>query len=713
MIISRLIRQITDQIIKDRQLFLSQKPLNSHENSKIEITLKDQKFEGLSGITTPKSILDQTKEKGKLACKVIPNSNKLSEISALDDLNMQDPSLIYDLTRPFEFSCQISFLSFDDPIGKKVFWHSSAHVLGAALEQYTKGLLTRGPAHSNGFFYDIQSFNLSNPDLQSLESLCISLIKQDLPFNRFTVSKEEALSLFSYNRFKLHFIEKLIPEDSSVVVYSLGSFVDLCSGPHITSTSQIKSFKLTETSSVLWQGDSSGTQLQRVSGISFPSKEQLDSWLSEEKSKAARDHRKLGKNLYFWSPFAAGSAFFLPDGAKIYNKLISMIREEYKYRGFTEVISPNLYNLSLFKQSGHFYKYREDMFLLQSQDEELALKPMNCPGHCVIFSHSQHSYKDLPIRYAEFGVLHRNEISGALSGLTRVRRFVQDDSHIFCTLSQIESEVSSCINFLRHFYSLFNFDFSVELSTRPANSLGSDELWTAAESQLRRSLERSSLFFVERPGEGAFYGPKIDFKLKDAFGRSHQCGTVQLDFNLPKRFNLQYRSDSQRPPEERVIYEDMEEAHVRQGFERPVIIHRAVLGSLERIIAVLTEHYSGKWPFWISPRQVCIVTVSEKHVVFAEKVKNRLVFEGFSVTSAFENATLNKKIREAQLNNFNYIAVIGDKEVETETVSLRDRDSNINLGTFNMNETIQLFKSLMPAKSQAQKDFEEKMLKDF
>lgn len=685
-------------MILKRLQYLSNLNSVPHTNYPITITYKGTTYQGTSNNTTPQSLLSTLKIPNMLACIIHQSSQENA-----------NTEILHDLTKPFTSNCTISFIDFEHPLGQKVFWHSSSHILGYALEMHTNGLLANGPAVSSGFYYDIETFNLSTNDLEALENLCNEIIQKDLKFERFQLNKTQALELFEYNPYKIHFIETKIPDDGLVGVYKMGEFVDLCAGPHLSSTGMVKALKLTETSAVHWLNKLSLPQLQRVYGVSFPSKGQLASYMTQQKALAERDHRKIGSNLYFWHPYAAGSAFFLPDGAKIYAKLIEFMRNQYKFRGFTEVISPNLFNVALWQQSGHLAKYKEDMFGLSAQEEELGLKPMNCPGHCLIFSHSQHSYKDLPIRLAEFGVLHRNEFTGALSGLTRVRRFVQDDSHIFCTVDQISSEVQGCLDFLDYIYKIFNFNYKVELSTKPKNALGSNEIWEAAESQLKSVLNSSSIQWSECKGEGAFYGPKIDFKIKDVMGREHQCGTIQLDFNLPKRFNLQYKAQGPQSVQERTQYEDMEEKEVRNGFARPVIIHRAILGSLERMIAILTEHYAGKWPFWLSPRQVCVVPVSEKHLDYAQGVRKKMVNEGFYAEVDESNNSLSKKIRNAQVDRFNFIAVVGDKEIENDTVNLRDAQRSESVGDLGVDQVLQIFKDLKPEKSKAEKEFEMKM----
>ena len=707
------------KILKHRLDFLKTLSFPPTPSSPITITYSNtHTIQGTSFQTSCLSLSQSLNLPPPLAAQVKylrPRSSLLSP--AEDELTTIDEMHLYDLSRPLEDDCEVSFIYFSDPLGKQIFWHSASHILGYALETLTSGLLCSGPATANGFYYDINvgSLSLTPTHLQSLSKLTEKIIKSNYDFERYVISKKQALELFRYNPHKLHFISSKVPENAETSVYRIGEFVDLCMGPHVLSTGTVKALHLTDTSAVHWLGKSENTPLQRVYGTAFPSASELSEHLQHISEIQKRDHRKIGASLYFWHPFSAGSTFFLAEGTRIYNRLIEFLRKEYLIRGFTEVISPNLYNIDLWKRSGHYYKYKSDMFILNSEssskeaEEELGLKPMNCPGHCLIFDHSQKSYKELPLRLAEFGVLHRNEVTGSLSGLTRVRRFIQDDSHIFCRKDQIKAEVAGCLDFVDYVYGVFGFAYDLELSTRPDNALGSGEVWESAERQLEEALKENQKEFKVCRGEGAFYGPKIDIKVKDAMGRSHQCGTIQLDFNLPKRFNLQYKTEDTKYQcgDSLEKYEDFEENRVRQGFERPVIIHRAILGSLERIIAVLTEHYAGKWPFWMSPRQIIIVTIGESVEEYSEKFKNRLELEGFYADIDKTAGSLSKKIRNAQLAQYNYIGVIGKEEASAGTVDLRDRDTNKTLGKYGIGQLIELFKAQAPKVSKARKEKED------
>ena len=453
------------------------------------------------------------------------------------------------LNEPILGDCEIDFVNFEDKDAKSAFWHSSAHILGYALEQVYEGAqLTIGPPIKDGFFYDFlpqdNTVVKDEQDYKAIEKAMKTIIGQNYPFEKLLVTKEQALDLFSYNKFKTELIQKKVQDDDITSVFRIGEFIDLCTGPHIPSTKHVKAFKITKHSQAYWLGDANRDSLQRVYGISFPQKTMLADYLKVKEEAKRRDHRVLGpaQELFFFSEFAPGSPFFLPNGTKIYNKLIDFMQNQYKKRGYQEVITPNLCDIDLWKVSGHYKNYKENLYLLRNEDgdrvETQGLKPMNCPCHCLIFKNSTHSYKELPIRLADFGVLHRNELSGALSGLTRVRRFQQDDAHIFCRQDQIEEEVQGCLEFLEQVYGLFGFKFELFLSTRPEDSLGSDLLWEQAESQLKAALDQSGRPWKLSKGDGAFYGPKIDIVIHDALDRPLQCGTIQLDFQLPIRFNL-------------------------------------------------------------------------------------------------------------------------------------------------------------------------------
>ncbi|EKM56703.1 uncharacterized protein PHACADRAFT_194288 [Phanerochaete carnosa HHB-10118-sp] len=637
--------------------------LKTQPRQEIEITLLDgSKRQGTSWETSPMGIAKQI-------------SQGLADRTVIAKVNGQ----VWDLERPLEGSCTLELLDFDHPEGKRVFWHSSAHVLGEAAERHYGCHLCVGPPTEEGFFYEmaIEDRPVTHADYPALEKVSELAIKEKQKFERLVVSKETLLEMFGYNKYKKQLIESKIPDGTSTTVYRCGPMIDLCVGPHIPHTGKIKAFMVTKSSASYFLGDPKNDSLQRIYGISFPDKKQMTEYKHFLEEAAKRDHRKIGKEqeLFFFNELSPGSAFFLPHGTRIYNTLVDLMRTEYFKRGYQEVISPNMYNSKLWETSGHSQNYKDGMFTLDIEKETWALKPMNCPGHCLIFDSRDRSYKELPIRMAEFGILHRNEASGALTGLTRVRRFVQDDTHIFCMPSQIEQEIGSLFDFMQHIYGLFGFDFQLELSTRPENFIGDIETWNVAEGQLKEALDAQYPGKWElNPGDGAFYGPKIDIKIRDALRRSFQCATIQLDFQLPERFNLKYRS-----PEEA--------ANPDKPPSRPVIIHRAILGSLERFIAIITEHFAGKWPFWLSPRQLLVVPVAVPYQQYASEVAEKLQKLGLYADVDNSSETLNKKIRNGEIAQYNFILVVGQEELDSQSVNVRNRD---DVGTKAKGEMITL-----------------------
>lgn len=590
---------------------------------------------------------------------------------------------LWDLERPLEKSAKLELLDFDHPEGKRVFWHSSAHVLGEAAERHYGCHLCLGPPTDEGFFYEMATDRPVQPgDYPALEKLSDMAIKDKQKFERLVVSKENLLKMFNYNKYKQYLIQSKIPDGESTTVYRCGPMIDLCVGPHIPHTGRIKAMMVSKSSASYFLGDQANDTLQRIYGISFPDKKQLSEHKAFLAEAAKRDHRKIGKEqeLFFFHDLSPGSCFFLPHGTRIYNTLVELMRSEYFKRGYQEVISPNMYNAKLWETSGHWANYKDDMFALNIEKENWALKPMNCPGHCLIFDSRDRSYRELPIRMAEFGIIHRNEASGALSGLTRVRRFVQDDTHIFCMPSQVEDEMAGLFDFMQHVYGIFGFDFHLELSTRPEKFLGEVETWNAAEEQLKQALEK---YYPNKwelnPGDGAFYGPKIDITIRDALKRSYQCATIQLDFQLPQRFNLKYRGSDEKKDEAGKT----DEATVN----RPIIIHRAILGSIERFVAIATEHFAGKWPFWLSPRQVLVIPVANPYKDYASQVAERLSAQGLFADVDNGDNTLQKKIRNGEIAQYNFILVVGETELETQSVNVRNRD---DVGTKARSATIPL-----------------------
>jgi len=622
----------------------------------------------------------------------------------MDIAKLIDPSLpdrlviakvdgdLWDCTRPLEKSCMLEFLDFESDEGKAVFWHSSAHVLGEACERHYGCHLCLGPPVEEGFYYemDIAERTVSPADYPVINKLADKIIKDKQKFERLVMRKEDLLEMFKHNPLKLHLIKDKIADGTSTTVYRCGPLIDLCRGPHITNTSRIKAFAVTKNSSSYFLGNAENQVLQRIYGISFPDKEQMKAYQKYKDEADKRDHRLVGRNqeLFFFHELSPGSCFFLPHGARIYNRLLELMRGEYRKRGFSEVITPNIFHENLWKTSGHWDHYRDDMFSCSGKgDETFYLKPMNCPGHCLMFAHRERSYRELPIRFADFGVLHRNELTGALHGLTRVRRFQQDDAHIFCRVDQIGSEIQSCLDFLQHIYGILGFSFSLRLSTRPEKYLGELAVWEKAEAELAKSLDSFGHPWEVNPGDGAFYGPKIDITIMDAHKRKHQCATIQVDFQLPIRFDLEYRAPAK------------EGSEVSSELERPVIIHRAILGSIERCLAVLTESYGGEWPFWLSPRQAIVVPVSHANDEYALKVQQKLHDAGFYVESDCSDFTFNKRIRNAETNKHSFILVVGNKEAEDGTVNVRKATADGKDLLLSLDECIAKFKELEASKS--------------
>ncbi|KAI9052515.1 hypothetical protein LZ554_003859 [Drepanopeziza brunnea f. sp. 'monogermtubi'] len=609
-----------------------------------------------------------------------------------------DNEQLWDLGRPLEASCKLELLNFEDPEGKRVFWHSSAHILGEASERRFGCSLCIGPPIDDGFYYEMSlpdGAPVQQTDWKPLETLVGQIVKEKQPFERLVLSKEDLLEMFSYNKYKQHIIKDKIKDGEFTTVYRNGPLIDLCRGPHVPNTGRIESFAIMKNSASYFLGNKDNDSLQRIYGVSFPDKKQMAEHKKFLEEAAKRDHRKIGKDqeLFFFHELSPGSAMWLPHGTRIYNTLQSFIREEYWARGYNEVISPNMYNSELWKTSGHWDYYKDDMFTFGSDKETFALKPMNCPGHCLMFDHRERSHRELPWRVADFGVLHRNEASGALSGLTRVRRFQQDDAHIFCREDQIKDEIKELFDFLQKVYGLFGFTFKLKLSTRPEKYLGKLETWDMAEGKLRAALDE----FVPgnwelNEGDGAFYGPKIDITISDCLRRDWQCATIQLDFQLPQNFGLEYMTSEMvtkskdepevKPDEPKkaaaVLGPDGQKGRVYKpltpGCARPVMIHRAICGSIERFTAILTEHFGGKWPFWLSPRQILVIPVGVGYFDYAKEVQSIFKAEKMFVDVDLSGNTLQKKIRTGQLAQYNFVFVVGDQEMNGREVNVRNRD---------------------------------------
>ena len=626
---------------------------------------------------------------------------------------------LWDLERPLEESCKLELLRFDDPDGKKVFWHSSAHVLGEAAERKYGCDLCIGPPVEDGFYYEMALPDggvVAAEDYTPITTIAEKAIKEKQPFERLTLSKEELLEMFKSNKYKQHIIKDKIADGTDTTVYRCGPLIDLCRGPHVPHTGRIKSFKLMKNSASYFLGDAKNDSLQRIYGVSFPDKKLMDEHLKYLEEAAKRDHRKIGKEqeLFFFHDWSPGSCFFLPHGTIIYNELQAFLREEYWKRGYQEVSTPNMFHSEVWKRSGHWQHYSDDMFTFDVEKDKWALKPMNCPGHCLLFSHRTRSYNELPMRIAEFGILHRNEASGALTGLTRVRRFQQDDTHVFCTEEQIEQEIVALFDFLQAVYGNFGFTFKLKLSTRPEGHLGDVATWDRAEEKLTSALnsfsKQGGVQWELNPGDGAFYGPKIDVTISDALKRDFQCATIQLDFQLPQQFNLEYvtkeqalakeESEAKAAPAPRAnaqvngefvpkapagsattagsLQKQPDEKSYRReltpGCARPVMIHRAIYGSFERFIAILTEHFAGKWPFWLSPRQILVIPVMPSANPYVLEVQKALRERHMHADIDVTGNTMKKKIRQGQLAQYNFIFVVGAEEMESKTVNIRDRD---------------------------------------
>ncbi|KAI5179702.1 threonyl-tRNA synthetase [Nematocida sp. AWRm80] len=625
----------SDYIQKRIEIFervKSEQKIGKKEKISISTEFGDQ--DGLSYETTPFII-----------SKVVNPKHKEMIVARVN-------GVLWDAHRVLEEDSKVEFLTFEDPDGKKVFWHSSAHVLGEASENVYECHLCLGPPTDQGFFYEMSMDRTVVPeDYFTLQKQTKSIMKDCQKFERLELTKDQLLEMFSCNPLKVELIKDKVQEKSTV--YRCGPLIDFCLGPHIPHTGYIKALEIINHSSSFFLGDSSREVLQRIYGISFPCKNQMKEYLLQLEEAKKNNHRKIGVDLdlFFFSPYSPGSCFFLPKGAFIYNTLVSLMKEKYKSRGFKEVVTPNVFTNDLWKTSGHWENYKDDMFCFDADNTQMALKPMNCPGHCILFKQLSCSYKDLPLRLADFGVLHRNEISGALTGLTRVRRFQQDDAHIFVQPSKVSEEIVRALDFLKEIYSLLGFTYTVALSTRPTNFLGKISEWDSAEQQLKEALDTAGCEWTLNEGDGAFYGPKIDISIGDAMGRKHQCGTIQLDFQMPQRFDLKYTSPQGTP-------------------EKPVMIHRAILGSVERMTGILLEHFKGKLPPWLNPNQVIIIPLTPNEIPYAEKIASKLSHLEVKVDEC--DLTINKRILNAEMKyKYSYILVVGPKDVLANQVAIR------------------------------------------
>ncbi|MHB9095728.1 MAG: threonine--tRNA ligase [Eubacteriales bacterium] len=564
-----------------------------------------------------------------------------------------------DLSTPVNEDSTLEIFTFDSEEGRDLYRHSTAHIMAQAVGHLFPGVrFGIGPAISEGFYYDFDvPENFSPEDMARIEEEMERIIKEDLPFERIEVSRQEALKMFeaSGEKYKVELINDL-PEDAVISCYRQGDFIDLCAGPHVPSTGKIKSAKLLSLAGAYWRGSEKNKMLQRIYGTSFPKKSMLDEYIFRIEEAKKRDHRKLGTELDLFSmqDEGPGFPFFHPKGMILRNELESFWREEHKRAGYDEIRTPVILNRAMWEQSGHWDHYRENMYFTKIDDIDFAVKPMNCPGSILIYKSKLHSYRDLPVRMAELGLVHRHELSGALHGLMRVRCFTQDDAHIFMLPSQITEEIIGVIDLIDRFYKVFGFEYHVELSTKPEKAMGSDEIWDMATEALKKAIEARGMEYKINEGDGAFYGPKIDFHLRDCIGRTWQCGTIQLDFVMPEKFDLTY------------IGEDGQK-------HRPVMIHRVVFGSIERFIGILIEHFAGAFPAWLAPVQVKLLTVTDRGLDYAEEIRKAMLQNGIRPEVDGRNEKIGYKIREAQMEKVPYMLVIGDREVENKTVAVRKR----------------------------------------
>ena len=637
----------------------------------IKLTMPDGSIReaeaGISALELVKSISNS------LAKKVLAVS--------IDDKTM-------DLTTVLDRDCRVQFLTFEDEGGRHALRHTASHILAQAIKRLYKDenvQLAIGPAIENGFYYDIDmEKRLTEDDLKDIEKEMNKIVKENLKLERKLLSRQEALDMFGAagENYKVELINDL-PEDAEISLYTQGEFTDLCAGPHVVSTGKVKALKLQSVAGAYWRGSEKNKMLQRVYGTAFEKKDELDAYLKMLEEAAKRDHRKLGKELDLFSIHEEGPGFpfFHPNGMVIRNELINYWREVHRRYGYQEIKTPMILNRQLWEQSGHWAHYKENMYFTEIDGEDYAIKPMNCPGGMLVYKTQQHSYRDLPLRAGELGLVHRHELSGALHGLFRVRNFTQDDAHIFMTPEQIEGEIQNVINLFDEVYSTFGLKYHAELSTRPENSMGSDEMWELATNGLRNALEHRGLDYIVNEGDGAFYGPKIDFHLKDSIGRTWQCGTIQLDMQLPEKFDLTY------------VGEDGQK-------HRPVMIHRVVYGSIERFIGILIENYAGAFPTWLAPVQVKILPITDRHMDYAFELKKKMFDLGLRVEVDDRNEKVGYKMREAQVKKIPYMLVVGDQEMESGTVNMRKHGEK-DTATMPVDEFIAYIQKNIADKSEA------------
>ena len=624
----------------------------------IKVTLKDgsvREFEN------ELSVLEIAKSISEGLARAVVAASVNDEVVGLDYIVKED--------------CTLNLFKFDDVEGKDVFRHTSAHMLAQAIKRlYPEAKFAIGPSIENGFYYDIDlEERLTMEDLAKLEAEMKKIAKEDLKVERYELPKEEALKWAKENGeiYKEELINEL-PEGEIISFYKQGDFTDLCRGPHLPSTKKVKAVKLLSVAGAYWRGDEKNKMLQRIYGISFEKNKDLEEYLHLLEEAKKRDHRKLGKELelFFIPEEGPGFPLFLPKGMELKNALLKYWRELHRKDGYVEIETPIILSRHLWETSGHWYHYKENMYTVKIDEQDFAIKPMNCPGSMLYYQSKPHSYRDFPMRVAELGRVHRHELSGALHGLMRVRAFTQDDAHIFMLPEQIKDEIKGVVKLIDRVYKTFGFEYHLELSTRPEDSMGTDEEWETAENGLREALEELNLPYILNEGDGAFYGPKIDFHLKDCLGRTWQCGTIQLDMQLPQRFDISY------------VGQDGEK-------HRPVMIHRVALGSIERFIGILIEQYAGKFPVWLAPTQVKILPISDKYMDYANEVKKALFDAGVRVEMDDRAEKIGFKIREAQLQKVPYMLVVGEKEAAENQVAVRSRDKG-EMGSMDLNEFVSM-----------------------
>ena len=624
----------------------------------IKVTLKDgsvREFEN------ELSVLEIAKSISEGLARAVVAASVNDEVVGLDYIVKED--------------CTLNLFKFDDVEGKDVFRHTSAHMLAQAIKRlYPEAKFAIGPSIENGFYYDIDlEERLTMEDLAKLEAEMKKIAKEDLKVERYELPKEEALKWAKENGeiYKEELINEL-PEGEIISFYKQGDFTDLCRGPHLPSTKKVKAVKLLSVAGAYWRGDEKNKMLQRIYGISFEKNKDLEEYLHLLEEAKKRDHRKLGKELelFFIPEEGPGFPLFLPKGMELKNALLKYWRELHRKDGYVEIETPIILSKHLWETSGHWYHYKENMYTVQIDEQDFAIKPMNCPGGMLYYQSKPHSYRDFPMRVAELGRVHRHELSGALHGLMRVRAFTQDDAHIFMLPEQIKDEIKGVVKLIDSVYKTFGFEYHLELSTRPEDSMGTDEEWETAENGLKEALEELNLPYILNEGDGAFYGPKIDFHLKDCLGRTWQCGTIQLDMQLPQRFDISY------------VGQDGEK-------HRPVMIHRVALGSIERFIGILIEQYAGKFPVWLAPTQVKILPISDKYMDYANEVKKALFDAGIRVEMDDRAEKIGFKIREAQLQKVPYMLVVGEKEAAENQVAVRSRDKG-EMGSMDLNEFVSM-----------------------